>query len=440
MTFSLTLTFIWLVFWRPQEWLLPWMFGWPVLQGIIFVALLSLMMEINQGTTTFPKTPAVKLAVGLWFATLTSHIAHTYFQGVLNTYLETFKISFFLVLLLVVVDSIHRARMVVLMFVLAAVVMSVHAIQMDRTGIGFAGSRPLIWWHSVKEAWIVQTQFFGIFADPNDMGQFLALAIPFVFALPRRMGAISFMMAAGVVWLVAVALLTTKSRGSLVGVAAMVACMVFLWLPAKWLPYLMVIGLVGGLGLCATLGSSLLDESARERVVYWGIANRAFKSSPINTLFGGGYGMFPDIIGTDRAAHNAFVCCYTDLGLFGYWFWFNLLSLAVIGCWRTRVAFKRPRNDAQAYLKRLSGLSIAAIVGFSASSYFLSRAYVYPYFLLFGLMCAIPIIARKYLPEDYPPLINYRQDVLVTGTLGTLGSIVYVYFSVIILNRAYGGG
>lgn len=439
MTFPLTLIFIWLVFWRPQEWLLPGLYGWPLLQGIVFVALLLLAVEISQGTTEFPKTPAVKLAFGLWIATLISHIAHTYFQGLLNTYQETFKISFFLVLLLVVVNSIQRLRLVVLMFVLAAVVMSVHAIRQATTGVGFAGSTPLYWWHSVKQQVIMQTTFFGIFEDPNDMGQFLGLAIPFVFAYPRRMSAFSFLAAAGVVWLVADALLTTKSRGTMVGVMAMVSCMVFLRLPVKWLPYLAAIALVGGLGMCAVFGTSLLDESARERVVYWGVANRAFKSNPINTLFGGGYGMFMDIIGTDKAAHNAFVACYTELGLFGYWFWFNLMSLGIIGCFRTRLAFRRPLNGAQAYLKRLSGLAITALVGFAASSYFLSRAYVYPFFLLFGISNAIPLIARHYLPEDYPPLIDYRKDVLMTGTIAALGSIVYIYISVLILNRAYGG-
>jgi len=439
MTFLLTLTFIWLVFWRPQEWLLPWLYGWPLLQGIVFAALLSMLVEVNEGKIHFPKTPAVKLAVGLWFATLMSHIAHTYFQGLLNTYQETFKISFFLILLMVVLTTISRARMVVVVFVMAAILMSVHALMQWNTGIGFAGSEPLVWFNGKTEKLITQTLFFGIFSDPNDMGQFLGLAIPFVFAIPRRLNAVSFLTAAGVVWLVSEALLTTQSRGSLVGVAATVACMLFLFMPVKWFPYLVTAGLVAGLVLCAVLGPSLLDESARDRVVFWGFANRYFISGPIRMLFGGGYNMFPEIIQMDRAAHNAFVCCYSELGLFGYWFWFNLLTLGVIGCWRTRIAFRHPRNGSQAYLKRLSGLSIAAVVGFSASSYFLSRAYVYPYFLLFGLTNAIPLIATQYLPEDRPPLLNFRKDVLMTGTIATLGSILYIYASVLLLNRGYGG-
>jgi len=197
-----------------------------------------------------------------------------------------------------------------------------------------------------------------------------------------------------------------------------------------------VLALIGGLVLCATQGASLLDASARDRVAFWGQANRAFKQ---HWMFGIGYGMFTDIIEKARASHNAYVNCYTELGLFGYWFWFNLLTLGVIGCYRTRVAFRRPRNDTQAYLKRLAGLSIASLAGFAASSYFLSRAYVFPFFFLFGLLNAIPVIAQKQLPANYPPLINWRKDVLFTGTISTLFSVAYVYVSIVILNKAYGG-
>lgn len=432
MTYAATLLFIWLVFWRPQEWLTPWLFGWPLLDAIVYIALLGLAMETGQGTTRYPKTPALMLAVGLWISTIMSHVAHTYFQGILNTYQETFKISLLLVLLLVVISNVRRARGVLLMFILAAVLMSIHALLQANTGVGFGGGRPLVWWHPLKEEWILQTQFFGIFSDPNDLGQILLTAIPFAWAYPKRMSPVAFLMSAGVVTLIAIALESTRSRGSAVGVVAMVACLIFMRLPTRWLPYAALIGLVGGLAMCAFGGSALLDESARERVVFWGQANRAFKANP---LFGIGFGMFSEITDKSSAGHNAYVICYTELGFFGYWFWFNLLTLGMIGCWRTRVALRRPRTGVQAYLKRLAGLSIAASAGFFASSYFIGRAYVYPCFFLFGLLNVIPIIAQNNLPDDHPPLIDYRKDVLMTGTLAAAASILYVYISVLILNR-----
>ena len=37
-----------MVFWRPQEWLLPWMFGLPVLDAVVGLSLGSLMIEYND--------------------------------------------------------------------------------------------------------------------------------------------------------------------------------------------------------------------------------------------------------------------------------------------------------------------------------------------------------------------------------------------------------
>ena len=435
MSYYLTLVFMWLVFWRPQEWLFPWMFGWPVLDAIVYVALLGLMMELSQKTTKLPETPAFKLAIGLWFAAMMSHIVSGYFQGLIDTIPETFKISLLLILLLVVINKTNHLRGVVLMFILAAVVMSIHALLQEKTGVGFGGGTPLVWWNHKTQDYTLQTQFFGIFADPNDLAQILLTAIPLVFAYPKRLSPVWLMMGALVVWLIVEALLTTRSRGGVVGVAAMLACVVFMKLPSRWLPYAAGLGLIGGLVLCA-FGGGLLDQSARERVVFWGLANRVFKSHP---LFGIGFNMFWQVTDKARAGHNAFVVCYTEIGIVGYWFWFNLLTLGLIGCWRTRIAFRRPRTGVQAYLKRLAGLSIAATAGFAASSYFLSRAYVYPFFFLFGLLNAIPLIAQRNLPEDHQPLIDFRKDVLVTGTIATVVSILYVYGSVLLLNKAYGG-
>ena len=431
MTYPITLLFIFLVFWRPQEWLIPWMYGWPLLQVLTAISILGLMIGISERTERFPKTPAVWLAVGLWFASIMSHIAHGYFQGILDTYLDTFKISLLLILLLVVINDANRARGVILMFLLASIIMSVNALMQQSTGHGFADSTPL-WVPDEKlGGWKSRSQFFGIFGDANDLGQFLVATSPLVFAYPRRLSAFSLLACSGVAYFIFMALLSTGSRGSLVALISIIVTVIIMQFPRRWVPYLAAVGLLGGLVMCAVQGSSLLDMSARERVDFWGLGNQAFKAHP---LFGIGYGMFWEVAG-DRAAHNAFVLCYTEMGVFGYWFWFSLLQLGIIGCWRTRVAFTRPRNGAQRYMKRLAGLSIAALVGYSVGAYFLSRAYTFPYFFLFGLTTAIPVIAQDMLPEDYPPLIDYRTDVLGAGTISTLVSIGYIYVSILVLNR-----
>lgn len=433
MTYFLTLIFMLLVFWRPQEWLFPWMYGWPVLSVIVYVSLLGLLLESGQGTVRFPKTPAVKLAVGLWVAVAMSHIVHGYFQGMIDAVIDTFKPCLFLVLILVVVNSIRRLQGVVLVLLVGALLMSVHAVLQMQTGVGFAGCLPLKYYYGFKEKWVQQSLFFGIFSDPNDLGQFLATCIPLIFALPKRLGFIAMVLALAVIGLLSEGIISTQSRGTVIGVSASVFCLVFMRLPAKWLPYVAALSLIGGLVICAIWGGSLLDESAQDRVGFWGNANRYFKSHPV---FGGGFGMFGEIAETGGAvAHNAYVTCYTELGLFGYWIWFNMLTLGIIGCWRTRVAFISPKNNEQAFIKRIAGVSIAAMVGYAASAYFISRAFTFPCFFMFGLLNAIPMVAARYLPEDHPPLIDYHRDVLFTGTFCALGSVVYIYVTILLLNR-----
>ena len=80
MTFVLSMLFMSLVFWRPQEWLMPWLFGWPVLDVIVYAALVTLTLEMNGGQIRLPtKAPQFYLLAGLWFASIMSHVANTYF-------------------------------------------------------------------------------------------------------------------------------------------------------------------------------------------------------------------------------------------------------------------------------------------------------------------------------------------------------------------------
>lgn len=432
MTFPLTLVFMFLVFWRPQDWLLPWMYGYPVLDVVTYVALVTLAMEASQKTYFLPRTPAIPLAIGLWLASILSQVAHFYFQGLMDTVPATFRPCFFLILLCVVLQTPRRARLMVWVFVISAVIMAVHAFMQRKTGAGYIGQVPIYQQDEFTGAIKIRSLFFGIFEDPNDLAQILVSIMPLVFALPFRMNFFIFALCAGLAGFLYRASTFTESRGGLIAIVAVAATLVFIRLPARWLPYAAALGLIGGLVLCATVGGQMMDESARERVALWGDANYAFKHNPV---FGMGYGMIEEATETSRPVHNAYVSCYGEMGLIGYWFWFSLLQMGVIGCWRSLVALRRTRTQAQAYLKRLAGMTLASLVGFAASAYFLSRTFVFPLFMLFALSNMVPVLVQRALPEEHPPLINVRKDLFVYCTIGTLLSVVYIYISIIIFNK-----
>ena len=436
MTFFFTLVFMFLVFWRPQEWLMPWLYGWPMLDAVVGLSLLALLMEIDQGRINFPKRNApVYLLIGLWAAAVMSHVVHTYFAGMTFTMKEVFKICFFTFLVYCILDSNRKLRRVALVFVASACVMGAHAILQEKRGYGFAGIPPLHIPAIGMRAPHTRTVFFGIFSDPNDMAQMLVATVPLVFALPKRHSPFSLLLCTLLAAFLVRAYFTTHSRGGLVGLIAVGAILLMLRTPSRWIPYLAGAGLVVALGICATFGASLLDASARERVVFWGYGNMAFKQ---NLIFGIGYEMYW-LISYGRPAHNAFVTCYTELGVVGYWMWFSLLLLGVVGTWRVRLAMEDQTGEEQAWLYGFSGLALASLGGFAASAYFLSRTFVFPLFFLLAVVNSIPRAADAYLPENHEPVIQPRRDLFGYGTLATLGSIAYIYLSILFLNRGYGG-
>ena len=434
MTFFFIFIFMLLVFWRPQEWLVPALYGVPMLDVVFIFALLAFIMESNVRKVRIPKEmPQVYLIPGLFVAAIMSHLAHTYFAGMISTIEPTLKLCFFTFVLFCVLDRWSRLRTVVVMFVVMACVMAVHALMQERLGYGFAGQRPLY----IAASWYgpayTRSLFFGIFEDPNDLSQILATCIPFAFCLTRRRSIFGFLAGCGITWLLVSAIFATHSRGGIVALAAVTGVMFILMLPARWMPVLLGLLAVGALAMTPFSGL-VLDDSAHDRVTFWGEANWAFKRTP---LFGVGSGMMAEYISGDRAAHNAFVLCYSELGVFGYWFWFSMIQLGVVGAWRARAALRRVRGTNAEWIRRFSGLSIAAMGGFCASAYFLSRAYIFPMFFMMALLGAIPVVAKLYLPEDHPPLIEKKRDVYKFCTLGSLGSIVYIYVSIRLLNMAW---
>ncbi|MDD4871220.1 MAG: hypothetical protein PHR77_11730 [Kiritimatiellae bacterium] len=436
MTFFFTLVFVFLVFWRPQEWLFPWLFGWPLLDAVMFMALLGFLMESNQGLIRIPRNqPQIYLLFGLWIATILSHIAHTYFAGMMETIPEVFKICFFTIVFFCVLDRPGRLRIVATVFVMMSCIMAVHAIMQQKLGYGFVGQMPMLDVRPGLAEPVFRSYFFGIFEDPNDLAQIFATSIPLAFIITRRRSFFGFILGCAIMYLLITGIIATYSRSGFVSLAGVVGVMLILVLPSRWMPLLMAGMLAGALALCP-FSAGQLDMSAHERVVFWGMANQVFIANPVNLIFGVGYGMFWQVA-SSRAAHNAFVSCYTEVGILGYWFWFIIIFLGVMGAWRVRITLKNEMGVEQAWIRRFAGMCIAAMIGFLASGYFLSRTFIYPLFFLSAMLGSLPGIAEQYLPQNHPPLMNPVRDVWSYGSVATLISIIYIYISIILLNKAF---
>lgn len=435
MSFFFALVFMILVFWRPQEWLVPELYGFPLLDVVVVLSFLAFLVEWSAGRVKPPAGAFAWLFTGLFLAALMSQIAWTYWAGLVATFEDVSKMCFFAILLYCVTDRPSRLRATAVVFVVMACLMAVHALMQQYYGYGFAYQRPMSQALAFPDEYMERSLFFGIFEDPNDLAQIFATSIPFAFVVRARRGITGLLIGAGVTVLLVAGILATHSRGGMIALAVVGIVMLILFLPRRWMIVLLILLALAGLVLCAFAGL-YLDVSGTDRVAFWGQANWAFKERP---LFGVGYGMLSDYIAQDRAIHNAFVMCYAELGVLGYWFWFTLIVTGIMGAWRTRVALQYSNSAEGQYLGRFAGLAIAATLGFLVSGYFLSRAYAYPLFFLLVLLNAVPLIAQLLLPERSRPLALVWRDVFVYGTIGTVGSIAYIYVSILMLNKAAGG-
>ena len=128
------------------------------------------------------------------------------------------------------------------------------------------------------------------------------------------------------------------------------------------------------------------DESAHDRLVAWADGNRMLKSSPI---FGVGKGRFAEYSETGKVAHNSFVHCYAEQGLFGYFFWMGLLFVSLKDGYALGKMAPSAEDPDTGEIARLSRILLAALIGYLASAVFLSRTYTPLLFILFGLFAAM---------------------------------------------------
>jgi putative inorganic carbon (HCO3(-)) transporter len=270
----------------------------------------------------------------------------------------------------------------------------------------------------------------GILNDPNDLGQALIMTLPLLALAwrPRRLvrNAVVVGLPMG---LMLYSIYLTHSRGAVLGVAVLLLLGLRRWLGNVRTALLGAVGLVVamGLGLAGGREFSTQEQSAGQRIDAWYDGLQMFRGQP---LFGVGYGAFTDH--HPLTAHNSFVLCFAELGLFGLLPWVALLVLA----WRelSQVTQLAVPGSTQA---RMAEALRVALLGFLACAWFLSRTYQPLLYLLLGLCLAAAWCARAAAlagPEhEHWPAPRWQM----AAVLAAFGSIVAVY-AFIILERLGG--
>ncbi len=385
------------IFIRPQEWV-SWMLGMPVLDFVVGFAVLAWLAHLLATDWKLKDAPQNLLVLGLFAAVLMSHVRHTYL-GALQEEFKTFgKVVLIYFLIASTTDSTRRIKGFILIMVLGCLFMSGHGILQAHRGYGFGGvlrGAPFV------RGDLVRVRAFGIFNDPNDLSLMLVAVMPFLLttALDRERSPFARVGSLAAVLPMVYCVYLTDSRGGWLALAVMAMAFVFVHLRNKKIAVLLAVAavpLVFALGPSRVDTMSTDDDSVGGRLAAWGYGNWMLKRWP---LFGAGKGRFTEFSGDGKVAHNSFVHCWGELGLVGYFFWLGLVLASFKDCWAlSRAGPEDPEDDPDGRaLSRLGQAGVASMAGFMSASFFLSRTYVIPLFILFALFAAMHTV---YQQED----------------------------------------
>lgn len=412
---------------------MPWLAPFQPLDIVAGLALGLCVLEVMQGVLTVPKRlPHLWLMLGLFGGVLMSHIANTYLAGLTAAFEDFGKTVLVFLLIILTANSTKRLRIMTGIVVAMALFMALHCVIQVRTGVGFGGIPPLVI-NAGRPDEHLRAEFVGIFGDPNDTSLFLVAAMPLALALIPWCGLVRRMGSTCALVLLVLGLYSTESRGGYLAFGVMLLTFFRQFIPVRVFAFAAVAGAV----LLITLAPArlvkigFLDESATDRVVFWGYANQEFKRNPV---FGVGHGAITEYVPEDRALHNSYVQAYADLGVFGYVFWLGLLAMGLIGCWQ--VGELMPETEEERQLVRMARFMVPALCGLYAAAYFLSRTYHVPFFVLLALCAATYRLASDRVGiEKLNWFTGLRRERLWWWPAASLGSIGFIYCSILLVNR-----
>lgn len=389
---------------RPQDYL-QGMMGTPIMLiiGVATFGLMILHMAVRERAIRLAAAPQNWLMLWLFAAIILSRVAALYIPGVTDAAIEFLAIVVMYFLIANLVTTVRRLGIVINLLVILTIVLAAQGIVQYFTGTGFGG----------QEAYQGRIRAVGIFSDPNDLGLALVMVLPFVFLklMERSRPPEKLFASLGLAVLV-YALYLTQSRGGLMAFGALVMIL-FGRSMGKVLGY----G-IGGLAMLAlfVLGPRMSTISTEEASTYgrieaWAIGIDLFEQYP---LFGVGYGNFTEY--HFRTAHNSFVLCMAELGMFGFLAWTMLLYLSIKNTGHIANMLRRQKEHRMAvYVDTVRYSLIAYCLG----GYWLSRTYSELLFVMIGLATAITHMFVASSGEKYA--LVERKD-FVYGFLMCVGA------------------
>lgn len=259
----------------------------------------------------------------------------------------------------------------------------------------------------------------GFLNDPNDFAQVMVMVLPLLWwsHVPGRWLRNLLVIAAPAAML-GYAIYLTHSRGALLGVAAL-GLLVAHRVAGTFKTGILVLMAAATMGIVSVGGRevSTSEESAAQRIEAWYAGWTMLKAEP---LFGVGYGNFLDY--HYLTAHNSFVLCFSELGLFGYFAWLGLIVLTFAGL--NRAVRLAPQEAPE---RRLAVMLRAALLSYMACAWFLSRTYQPGLYVVLALCISAWVCAGKVIAPSAPQVLDEAIAWPRATVLAMVISIATVY-------------
>lgn len=422
------------VFLRPAE-IVPELLGLPIYEGLIFSCLalsVNVVWDELQPRKLF-HNPLTICVMGIWLACALSHVTHGALRDVKESVVLFFKTALYFLLLITCVDTPARFRWFLFGTVTCAIVMVGLCVVdyvgwidytfvthiTDRDGEDETGEVELVW----------RMRGTGIFEDPNDISLLIGASIILCgyFLNDRAFGFLRglWLMPMGMLF---TGLLFTRSRGGLLSLAAGLLTYVMLRFGRGWS---ILVGALGVLALPILAGRQsdidLEDGTGQERIQMWAEGLDAIKSSDI--FFGIGQGLYADLAGL--VAHNSYVHAFVELGFFGGTFFFGLFFFSGLALYRVTDPQMKLRHPE---LKRFAPYLAAILAGWGVGLFTLSRCYVVPTYMVFGMVASFLALAGPRLnPGCW--LVAWDRPHVQKLLMGSAGLLAFLYVFVKVFAR-----
>lgn len=360
--------------------------GIPFVKTVAIVTLIAYVVgKLAKGErlTDWPvemRALAVIVGLGVLFMPIAAAPKDSY-EALADTFL---KVAIIFVLMVNLIDSLDRLRVMMRIVVLCGTGIALGAIVTYWQGKLTAEAAGV----GVRIEGVVE----GIFGNPNDLATALNLLVPFAVALAiLRRGWQRALFAACAVLLLG-GILVTFSRSGFLGLAAMVGFALFKWLPRRPGSTVVAAVALGGLLVVAAPGgygdrlTSIVDHgsdttgSATERIE---LLKRVAAVAANHTVLGVGIGNYHIYSIREMRAHNAYLEIAAELGVAGLVAYLILIFWPLYHLRRVEREARGREGEAARETSVLAVALQAAFLGYIVCSFFASIQYLwYLYYIV----------------------------------------------------------